>query len=148
MPHRIILRRVGLRGEAMVLLGTVWVLMGLAILTGASSPADDLGLWHLRIAAPLRAASWIVAGLAAIAGAKWPAWSGYALGGLFVGPAIRGSSYLISWLVDLWPGPPDGHAHGWYTAAIMGALIGSVVFVAHIPAPCPAKRIGRKRGDE
>ena len=133
MPHRIIVRRVGLRGEALLGLGIVWILMGVGVSAGLHQPREASGLWHLLLPDGMRAGIWLATGAIAIIAAKWQHLSPTALALLTVAPMIRVTSYLWSWLMALIPGPPSGNFDAWYGCLTQLALLGAVLFVAHVP---------------
>lgn len=128
---RVIYRRLGLRGEAMVLLGIIWCLIGVGVVLGAA--CESGGLLHTLVPLPLRIAVWVVSGVFAV----WAAFFGrteLALGVLAVAPIVRAVSYLWAWVMWLVPGGPVGVPTGWYAALFYFVMIGLVVLAAHIPA--------------
>lgn len=132
---RVIYHRLGLRGEAMVLLGIIWCLIGVGVILGVAHESVDL--LHTLVPIPLRLAVWIGPGLYAL----WAAFFGkteLALGALAVAPIIRAVSYLWAWVMSLVPGGPDGVPTGWYAALFYFVMIGLVVLAAHIPAEASA----------
>lgn len=148
MPHRVIARRVGLRGELMLILGVIWILVGIGVVT--VDPPHTPSVWHELLPMPLRVGGWVVTGLLAIAGALtaplWPQWSDRAIGLLTIMPLQRVVSYLWSWVMHLWPDPPAGDPDGWYRALyyVLGVLL--VWVAARIPAgPWPGGVIEQRR---
>ena len=133
MPHRIIVRRIGLRGEALLGLGVVWMLLGIGVGEGLHRPPADASLWHLLLPDQLRAGIWIVSGLLAVVASMWQRLSPLALALLVVAPMIRITSYGWAWLMALIPGPPPGHPTAWYVLATQTMLLASVLFAAHVP---------------
>lgn len=137
MPHRVIVRRVGLRGEAMLGLGIIWGLLGIGALLGTGQRAPELALWHTLIPRPLSGALWLASAAVAVLAARFQRWSHAALGVLTVMPMTWLSSYLWGWVMSLVPGPPPGFAGGWYPALFYLVLVAMVVHVAHVPALSP-----------
>lgn len=132
-PHRVIVRRVGLRGEALTLLGAAWILMGVGVLTGQHHP-QGTDLWHLTIPETIRGWLWIISGLSALIGARCYRLSNIALFLLMLMPMARATSFLWAWIVSVIPGPPAGMPGGWFSAVYHLVMIGFVFFTAHIPA--------------
>lgn len=126
--------RLGLRCEAMVLLGLVWLIMAMGVEFGASRPPE--GLVFTLVPSPVRAAIWAGTGLYAIWTAIQSRGTSRALAMMNIMPLVRLISYLLSWLLWLLPWEFDALAeyeHGWYQAGFYAAMIGFVVFAAHIP---------------
>lgn len=137
MPHRVIVRRVGLRGEAMIGLGIIWGLVGVGILLGTGQRAPELALWHTLIPSYISGGLWLTSAAAAIVAAHWQQWSHAALGILTVMPMVRLTSFMWGWLMSLVPGPPPGYPDGWYSMLFYVVMVAMVIHVAHIPALSP-----------
>ncbi|MGJ6980018.1 hypothetical protein ACSDQ9_05735 [Aestuariimicrobium soli] len=138
MPHRI-LARVGLRSKGLILIGILWLLFGLSVAVGASSPRSD-SLWHLVIDYRLRAAGWVATGALALASSRWHRLSNLALALATVMPMIRLTSYIGAWIVALIPGPPPGNPTGWLSSLYFVAVLALVLYVAQHPADEPRNR--------
>lgn len=116
------------RGRGLLLIGAVWVMVGVNILT--DGPSAGGVVWPLTLLEPeMRSVLWIATGLWAITAAlrgaarertKW------AFAALVVPPSLRSASFLYSWFVSLFSdkGTPDGWLH-----AIAWALV--VLIVLH-----------------
>lgn len=120
---------IGRRGAGLVLLGVVFLVYGLSMVT-APPPAipGAAYLWHRELLPlPALGGLWMLSGLIALA------WSpakdktvGFAT--LYVMPSILVSSYGWAWLVSLWT--PYGIARGWATAIVWTAVVGLVALIA------------------
>lgn len=124
-------RRLSDKSRILALDGVVWCLVGIGVITGTY--VSD-GAPHLAIPSPIRCLWWIVPGAFAIAAGLTQRHKDAAVGLLMIGPAIRVTSYLYAWIIDLIPGAPDGVAKGWYYASI------NLIIVVHVIA---VTRIGR-----
>ena len=126
----------GIRCSAMVLLGTIWVLMGVGVLTGTSQPAD--GLLFTAIPAPIRGATWVATGLLAVASGLTSYRTSRALSLLVLMPMLRLVSYLLAWVLYLIPGDESWwlgaeSERGWYQGLFYLTMIAFVAFAACIP---------------
>ena len=126
----------GIRCSTMVLLGTVWALMGVGVLTGTSQPAD--GLLFTAIPAPIRGAMWVATGLLSIASGITSYHTSRALSLLVLMPMLRLVSYLLGWVLHLIPGKQlwwlgSEADRGWYQGLPYLTMIAFVAFAAYIP---------------
>lgn len=123
--------RLGLRGAAMILCAYIWTLVGVATILGAA--AAPPGTFHTALPVPVRASLWLIpaAGALILAWSREHDWIALAL--LVIGPMLRITSYLTSWLLYLTG--HEGLGTGWYSAAIHGALLGLVALTAAIHRP-------------
>ena len=138
MPRRLLSAHPGgRRGVLVSVLGAVWILMGVGIITGASAPDITADLIHLLIPAPLRVALWIGTGTVAFVLAHSPRWSWIGVAGLAIMPLIRGWSYLWAWVTWLIPGAPDGYADGWYSGIFYLLALVLVAVAADMPPNPP-----------
>lgn len=116
------------RGRGLLLIGAVWIMVGINVLT--DGPSVGGVVWPLTLLdPPLRSALWIVTGaggvLAALTGAG-RARTKFAFAALVIPPSLRSLSFFYSW-VQSWftdQGTADGWVHG-----IAWALI--VLMVLH-----------------
>ena len=122
----------GHRGDTLITLGLVWVIIGAAIPTAPEPRVDHP---HEMLPMSLRVALWAIPGLFAVAVAvrghhRPAAWVGRLTRGqlnypaslafslLIFAPAVRAVSYAWSWGVWHFPPPLDGDARGWSYAAV------------------------------
>ena len=97
--------RVGWQSALIVAAAPIWVVYGVAILTGDA--AEPAGAPHLVIPGTARAAGWIASGALAVAQAWRPAWRPTAVVGLWIMPMLRVGSYAVLFLGALLPWAPD-----------------------------------------
>lgn len=108
---------VGRRGTVLLVLGLVWVVVGVSI---PGAPEPQFEHVHEMLGDPTRVALWAVPGLVAI----YTALAGkdhsdvWAFRMLIAAPAIRAASYLWSWFLAVVPPPFDGDPRGWSPAAV------------------------------
>lgn len=124
----------------MLVLGAVWVLIGVGSAVGAPQHIDSAV--HLLIPASVRVALWVVSGMVAV-GTCWSSRaSNVGLGGLVIMPMVRLVSYTWAWVQSLIPGDPDGYPDGWYSALFYVVMLALVWVVAAIPAHTTTPIIG------
>lgn len=123
----------GLRAWGLVIVGAIWVWIGVGVWAGASQPPVGVGLWHLLLPPYLRAFLWVLSGAAALGAARWSSWDQWALMLLVVMPLVRLTSYASAWVLWLIPGQPDGLRSGWYSTAFYVLMLSLVVLIACIP---------------
>lgn len=118
----------GKRGEVLILLGLLWILLGIS--DYLVSPRSD-ELLYLLIPAPLRLVLWAGSGLVAIGYAWMPRTRSDAPGFviLYVMAAVRFTSYLLAW-VDYSLDGEGGYKHGWIMAAINATFMGLIAVCA------------------
>ena len=137
----------GSRASGSLVLGIVWVLVGVSTI-GAS----DTGLDHLHemLPTPARLPLWAVPGALAVAmGVRGRAGSlvvwrvaghrftptAFAFGLLVMGPTVRAVSYGWSWVLSIAPPPLDGDPRGWVGCALWTAVAVLIRIVAAIQDP-------------
>lgn len=122
----------GLRCEAMIFLGVLWILFGVGVLTGASDPPEDM--IFVRFPQEIRAMAWAGTGIGAIVTGWGSSGTSKALGGLMAMPLLRVVSYLWSYILYLIPGVnPGEYPKAWFWGVMYFALMMLVMFVVHIP---------------
>lgn len=129
----------------MVWVGIAWCIVGIGVITGASDPPP--GIAFEVAPAWLRAALWVGSGL-------YASWCGLrmrgtsrALGWLVIMPVVRLASYLLAWLLWMWPGEQVGEWWaGWYIGATYIGMIGVVLLCGAIPERFyPPQRVRREQ---
>lgn len=122
----------GLRCEALMLAGVVWILVGIGVLSHASMPPE--GLFFTYIPGPVRGVVWCITGLFAMVAGFRSSHTSLALAFLTIMPIVRLMGYMLGWLQWLWPGEQYGeYAAGWFNAMFYVVMIGFVVFASRIP---------------
>ena len=150
MPERFLPRKpraLGNRGKMLLVLGAIWVALGVGVIT-----EGDAAVWDrtplVLIPSWVRAAAWIGTGAYAIAVAWRPilrvrdagAWTG-----LYVMPAVRAVCAGIGWIDSHVPGHTEGYERGWLTALIYIAIVAAVRICAGWPeSPKAAERMARE----
>lgn len=125
-------RFLGYRDKMLLVLGVGWVFMGLAVPDERQFP----GVLHFVLPQWLRMALWVVSGLIAIAVAFRPLRrpnDAYAWLALFIGPAVRGLSYMWAWIDWLVPAGSEGYSRGWAWALIYAIMLGVIIVAASWP---------------
>lgn len=125
--------RPDLKGAALLLCWYIWTLVAIGVFTSTATKPPSAP--HLLIPDAISASAWGLAAAAALVAAYWQPARGIALVLLSIMPTVRIASYTWAWVVSLIPGPPEGYANGWYSAAIHMALLGLVVVTAAIRQP-------------
>ncbi|UAJ15383.1 membrane protein [Arthrobacter phage Niobe] len=130
-PTRWLASRLGRRGAALLVLGVMFVLVGLN--AAIAPPAVDLSdrfLLHALIPNPIQALLWIVPGLLAIRASthKGPGNDGFGFIALVVPLVLRIVSYLVSFVAFIigagtWP-------FGWSQALIWIAILALILIIA------------------
>jgi hypothetical protein len=145
MPFRYVARHVfglGPRGQVLCVLGFVWILVGVSVLTTPSSPTPGVFL-EQHLPAWARGVLWIGTGVAGIVAAWWPPgrdhWGFTALVAM---PLARFTFYTLSTIFWLLP-DIEGHSRAWVSAAVWGAIAEFIMIVAGWPEP--PKRCGPDR---
>lgn len=124
------LPRVGRRGAVLLILGTMWLIIGLSV-WGAPTPPNRIAAAHELIPVTLRVTAWSSAGLLAISSAfrRDPGgdrWGFYALAAM---PAERSAGWLIGIVARPWlESPPFWTCVGQF--AIWIGVLGVVLVVA------------------
>lgn len=121
------MRRLGVRGYALLLCAGIWALIAYGTAQGAGR-ANPPGTFHDNLPLPLRVVLWAVPAAVAVALSMSTRHDWIALALLVVGPMLRCCSCLAAWILHLtghpgWPG-------GWYSASYYVALIGIVALAA------------------
>lgn len=126
--------RLGRRGATLLTLGTVWVVIGISIVT---APPPDVTHLHDMLPIPLRVVLWVGPGLVAAASAAKPrgADDTVAFTALVLAPLVRSGSYAWSWVVhqlnvafDLgWEG---GDPRGWSYATVWVLVVALIRITA------------------
>lgn len=127
-------RQIGRRGAVLLILGLIWIILGLGVLDSGGI-SDEL--LHERLSPTLRGAAWIVTGLVAIGYAFRPTGLGDQVGfaALYLMPAVRVASYTTAWVDSLIPVGGPGYESGWRFAAIHAAIVTAVAITAGWPEP-------------
>lgn len=137
--------RLGVRGEAMVLIALAWALMGVGVLTGTAPDISGRGLLHLVIPGEIRGLLWLTTAAVAFATCANRERSVYGIVALVVMPAWRLVSYAGSfflWAVEqaspgwhLWAEPHavHGYSGSWYNSIFYVLMVGFVLVAGRIP---------------
>lgn len=129
-------RHLGVHGSGLLLIGLLWLLVGIGALTPQPPSGTDALLLHQRMSPIIDATMWFTAAMGCLAAAldrNGPRRDGLALAFASIPPMIRFTSYLWGWIVSLLPGEPVGYPRGWYVAALFACLVAMVWLVAAIP---------------
>lgn len=137
-------QHVGLRAEGTILVGVIWILIGVKGLVREVAVALVPGVWHLLIPSQISGFLWILSGLGAMILAPTKDWSGLSLFLLTIAPGIRFFSYLWSWVVYVIPGIQEGNPRGWFNSLFYLVMILLVVFLSRIPDNIKAPMIGKR----
>lgn len=143
-------RDINKREQMLMMLGLIWILIGLSTLeTTGSRPMTIL---HEHLPTSVRGYLWIGTGLIAIASAWRPPGLKDTFGwtALYVMPTLRVISYLLAWAAS-WDGIPlvnwaftDAYPNGWRFAAIYLAQSLTVIICSGWPNPIDTVRLSRK----
>lgn len=135
--------RYGRRGAWLIVLGSVWLIVGFSIL---ATPAEPRSWVAYQYAPPLvqAAAWWLSGGLAIWQGLRGPKVHDY-LGhvALYLMPAVRAISFALSWLIWVVTSTlsaagyfhPIGWASGWYAALVWFLVSLMLRLIADWPNP-------------
>jgi hypothetical protein len=104
--HRRLTARIGNRGVALVMLGSLWILTALGLVV---APLKRTTLLDERLPIWLRICLWAVPGAVAIYSAVRKKWDAEAWGLLCVPAAIRFFSFLAGWLISLLAAATNWH---------------------------------------
>lgn len=133
----------GAHDYGLLLIGVVWTLMGVGVLTGPQTGGGGSSLLlHQYLPVPIRATLWLTGALLCIAAAvdhrrRRGLGEAVALSVACIAPTLRVASHGWAWVASLIPGEPDGSARGWLAAGIYGSMLGLVLLVASIKEPPP-----------
>ena len=107
--YRYILDRIGRRGAALIIIGTMWVMRGLMLPDDPGrNLTDEAVLYEIYISLPVRQALWIVSGILSILAARCAKtqWIGWFL--VCMMPLERAIGHAWSGIMWVWPGVPNG----------------------------------------
>lgn len=130
-PTRWLAKRLGRRGASLLVLGIIFVLVGLqTLLSPPVADFSDRFLLHTLIPHPLQAALWIVPGLLALKAAtiRGPGPDGFGFVALVVPLVVRIVSYLFSVVAFLLGA--GTWAYGWASALIWIAILALVLIIS------------------
>ncbi len=132
------IERYGRRRSILMLTGVVWIFYGVAVIVGPrNNPVS--GLPHTYIPEEIRFFLWFVSGIIAITAAFWQSKHGRAealgFAVLYVMPAERTLSYLISWISAHPSVPGEGLPWGWLYALQYLSFVGIIYICAGWPDP-------------
>lgn len=132
-------RRLGRRGMVLLLLGTLWVVQGIALRSAPYVNDTDPTVLYEYLPVNLRCGLWVVSGIVAmtVAACFSPHRDRHGYTVLVVLPLERGFSLLWGWVMTFFPGD-GGYAPGLRGAATWFAVTVIVMIVAGWPEP-PAK---------
>ena len=130
------IERFGHRRSYLLTIGCLWIVIGFGVLLAKPPEPVVSGLPHTYIPAWLRFLMWAGSGSVAIVAAFWkkgedPQSKAESLGfaSLYVMPAERVLSYLISWISSLEVVPGVGLERGWiYSLQYLGYV--AVIYIA------------------
>lgn len=112
----------------LAIIAVTWTLMGLGV--GVGVARSDSAFIHTRLPDTLLVAGWIVPALLACYLMLTGKHSTITVAALTLGPTVRLVSYIWAYISYLVPGPPDGVATAWYTAAFHVIMLGLVVLAS------------------
>jgi hypothetical protein len=98
--HTRVTSHVGNRGIVLGMLGILWILTAVGVLTATTVRPEIL---HERLPIWLRVAIWTGPGLLALVATVWRRWDELAWGLLIIPPAERLLSYGVAWVTDAYP---------------------------------------------
>lgn len=121
---------IGRRGNMLLLMGCVWVFMGLSLIFGKelTHPAEAFVL-HQSIPPEIRGLAWIGSGATAITCAFLEV-DRIGFAGLTFMPALRCGSFGTAWFASLIPGGEVGLESGWSGLLVWGVIILVIVNAA------------------
>lgn len=127
--------RIGRRGTALLILGGIWVLIGIAVWTTSTVVDPSRYLLHERIPVPIRALAWTGTGAVALASAfrRHPGADRWGFVALVVLPIERAGSYAFAWAWSIIGPPGQGFPAGFGFALIWAAFTGLIVLIAGWP---------------
>lgn len=123
----------GRRRAFLVLIGLIWVLMGLSIIL---EPPDYplSGVPHTYIPAPVRFTLWVASGgvaiVASLPGVSTSRLEAIGFAALYIMPAERSLSYLVSWVSSFDFVPGVGLTKGWIFFLQYLAYVGVISITA------------------
>lgn len=129
---------VGRRGMVLFIIGTIWALYGLSMLTAGTVPVETPphAVWHLTLSPTVRGSLWLGTGILAVYTAvSRPRTDTPGFLALVVGPMIWTFSYLASWAVWLLPLSNPGYSHGITAGLSWASVITLVATIASWPEP-------------
>lgn len=129
-PTRWLASRLGRRGAALMILGAIFVLVGVETLFNSPAPDLDRFLLHTLIPFPINAALWIIPGGLAIWASlhRGPGPDGFGFNALVVPIIVRIVSYLFSFVA--WLLGEGNYAFGLASVAIWTAILALVLIIA------------------
>lgn len=98
-PNRLLVR-VGNRGIVLSLLGFIWIITAIGIV---SAPLERPGVPDDVFPPVFRAAIWGLAGVVALIATWWKKWDALAWGMLILPVGMRLFSYLLGWVLGTFP---------------------------------------------
>lgn len=111
---RWVLRHLGYRGIALILLGCNWALIGAQLASETARKIDpDAAILHELIPTPVRVWLWVGCGAAAITCALANRLQGLGFALALVMPVERAVSHAWSWQAHVVPGEPGGAPDAW-----------------------------------
>lgn len=146
-PTRWLARRLGRRGAALLVLGSIFFLVGLDVLLNSPEADYDRFLLHTFIPFPINAALWMVPGALAIwASTHRTGPDGFGFNALVVPIILRIVSYVFSFVAYLFG--EGSYPFGLASAAIWTAILALVLIIAgwaEVPTFTPRRRTRGKR---
>ncbi|UJQ86811.1 membrane protein [Arthrobacter phage Reedo] len=129
-PTRWLAGRLGRRGAALLILGIIFVLVGLDIWLNSPEPDFDRFLLHTFIPFPINAGLWIVPGALAIWASthRGPANDGFGFNALVIPVIIRIVSYVFSFVAFLFG--EGNFPFGLASAAIWTSILALILIIA------------------
>ena len=125
--------RIGRRGAILLLLGTLWIVQGLAIATAPGSREPGAyTLLHEQLPTAVRVTLWCGTGLVAVLFAfrPHPAGDGPGFGALIVQPVVRFGSFFYGAVAQAIPGGSPGYPRGLIGAATWATIAALVILIA------------------
>lgn len=117
------------KGAGILLLATVWALVGIAV--GAGLSGSNVNVPHTHIPLAIRTSLWLGSAALGLVAVWAKSLRGIALAALVFPVTVRIVSYLWALLAAVIPGGPPGYTGAWYPITLHLAMVGFVVYVAY-----------------
>lgn len=144
--------QLGRRGATLLLMGTLWLLVGVSVTHGLDAPYDEPppGVFHLLIPETVRGLIWTVTGMLAVVYAfRPPGFSdAFAWTALYLMPTMRTVSFGVGWLDSMIPWGTEGYSRGWVPMVTWGIVVALIVVCAGWREPIDVSLASRLAHDD